>query len=76
MRIQRVVRRRLRSTDGAVHVVGDLNAVIAANVGEAAGSHQESSSHQSVSIVQTGGHTTVRHRSADTAAGPEQGGTT
>ncbi|GAC1344400.1 MAG: hypothetical protein NVSMB29_17990 [Candidatus Dormibacteria bacterium] len=72
MRVEKVIRRRVRSTEGSVQFAGDLNAVIAANVGETAGSHQQTSSEQRVSIVQTGGRTSVRHHSAKSAARPNK----
>jgi hypothetical protein len=52
VKVNKVIRQRIRRTAGGVNLVGDINAAIAGNVGEG-----ESSSHVSVSsrqdIVQT-----------------------
>ncbi len=51
MRIRKVVNRRLRGDSSRAHVVGDVNAVIAANVDEPGGdSHTQS--RRRVRIVQ------------------------
>jgi len=52
-----VLRKKLDSSEGGVHVAGGVNAVVAANVGEKGGSHTSVSSRQR--IVQRNGKTVV-----------------
>ena len=54
MRFERVIREKLRRSDDAGNVVADVNAVIAANVGER-GARTSTSSSSKVRIVQRAG---------------------
>ena len=45
MRIRRVIQRTLRGRAGGVDVVGDVNAVVAANLGESGESRVSATSH-------------------------------
>ena len=56
MKLRKVINRRIRRSGDGVDVVGDVNAVISANVGER-GSHSTVSSSQR--IVQRSGRTEV-----------------
>jgi hypothetical protein len=55
MRVAEIIRRRLRSRSEGVDFAGDVNAVIAANVGERGASTRVSSEQR---IVQRSGRTT------------------
>ncbi|PZS16220.1 MAG: hypothetical protein DLM54_11560 [Acidimicrobiales bacterium] len=68
MKIQRAFRRRLRTNNGGVRVVADLNAAVSANISEPSdaseppGSEASAASHQVTEIVQQGASTRGRRR--------------
>jgi hypothetical protein len=70
MNVRKIINRRIRHSDDGVDVVGDINAVISANVNEPRGSSHVSSKQR---IVQPGGRTTVTEETSD-ARGSGQGG--
>jgi hypothetical protein len=53
VKMQKVIRKRIRRNDGGINLVGDINAVVAANVNERGSSSASVSSRQQ--IVQTTG---------------------
>jgi hypothetical protein len=55
MRVAEIIRRRIRSKSGGVDFAGDVNAAIAANVGERGAATRVSSSQH---VVQHSGRTT------------------
>ena len=61
MNVRKLIQRRIRERRGGVDVVGDVNAAISANVAERGGSSHVSSRQ---TVVQRGGETTVRTKSA------------
>jgi hypothetical protein len=64
--IKKVIQRRIRHAGAGVNAVGDVNAVIAANVNEGGSrTHVSSRSHQR--IVQRSGRTTYAREDADEA---------
>ena len=62
MKINRIIRKRLIDSDG--NPIGDVNAAVAVNVGEAGGSEAHVSSHSRVVQTSRGGqvHTTSESR--------------
>lgn len=56
MDIRKIINKRLRHEGDGVHLAGDVNAVISANVGEP-GSVSKTSSRQRTRIVQRSGET-------------------
>lgn len=56
MRMAKIIRRRIRERLGGVDVVGDVDAAVAANVGERGATTRASSSHR---VVQRSGRTVV-----------------
>jgi hypothetical protein len=59
MDLRKVINKRIRHTAKGVDVVGDINAVVAANTGKRDSTHV--SSRQRTRIVQQGGRTEVFH---------------
>jgi hypothetical protein len=70
MKLHKVVRKRIRRTDGGINFVGDVNAAVAANVNEPASSHVSVSSRQH--IVQTTGR--ARRKTEEEQRGREHSG--
>jgi hypothetical protein len=68
MRVAQIIRRRIRNRSDGVDFAGDVNAAIAANVGERGGATHVSSS-SSQRIVQRSGQT----QRSDRAGHDEQG---
>lgn len=66
MNIRKIINRRIRHEGDGVDVVGDVNAVISANVGERGGSSHVSSKQR---VVQRSGRTAVSE------SGTTEGGT-
>jgi hypothetical protein len=58
VQLHKVIRKRIRRTDGGSNLVGDVQAVIAGSIGESGASHVSVSSRQD--IVQDSGRSTRR----------------
>ncbi len=71
MNVRKIIQRRLRHRGGGVDVVGDVNAVVAANVNEPGGNSSVSSRQR---IVQRDGRTVVSETSAAADRAPDEGG--
>jgi hypothetical protein len=69
VRLNRIVRKRLRDADG--EVVGDVNAAIAVNVGEAAGSEVHVSSNSRI-VQGASGARAQERRSAAPPTEPDE----
>jgi hypothetical protein len=70
MDVRKVVNRRIRHSRDGVDVVGDINAVIAANVNEPGGSSHVSSKQR---IVQRNGETVVSEHTTEGGPRGRQG---
>lgn len=64
MKVKRVIRRRLRNSDGGVKMVADLNVAVAANVSEPYGSETLAASHRVTEIAQRGRSGSRRRQAA------------
>jgi hypothetical protein len=72
MNFRKIINRKLRHEGEGVQVAGDLNAVVAGNVGrKGSGSHV--SSRQSTRIVQRSGETVVDESRSETSEGGADG---
>ena len=67
MNVRKLIQRRIRHQGGGVDLVGDVNAVIAANVNDRGSSHTSVSSRQR--IVQQGGRTVVSEERSESREG-------
>jgi hypothetical protein len=65
VQLHKVIRKRIRRTDGGSNLVGDVQAVIAGNIGESGSSHVSVSSRQD--IVQDSGRSTRRNTTQEDA---------
>ena len=68
MNIRKLIEKRIRHSSGGVDVVGDVNAVIAANVDERGSTSQVSSRQR---VVQRSGETVVSETQTTTEGGAE-----
>jgi hypothetical protein len=68
MNLRKVINKRIRHAGKGVDVVGDVNAVIAANTGKRGSTSHVSSKHNT-RIVQRGGRTEVYHDESETRSG-------
>jgi hypothetical protein len=71
MRFSKLIQRRIRRQGKGVDLIGDVNAAIAANVGERGGTTRTSSSQR---IVQRSGRTVVSETRGTTETEEENGG--
>lgn len=73
MNVRKIIQKRIRRDDGGVHIVGDVNATIAANVNEPGGHTHVSTRTR---VEQRSGEASERRRSArpDGQAKNEGGG--
>jgi hypothetical protein len=69
--IRKVINRHFRRADNGVQAVGDVDAVISANVGEKGGSVSHTSSRQRSRVVQRSGKTVVSETHEETRDGSE-----
>ena len=69
MSLRRVINKRIRHSAKGLDLVGDINAVIAANTGRGSTSHV--SSKQNTRIVQRGGRTEVFEDESSTESGAD-----
>lgn len=67
MKIRKIIQRHIRHERDGVHVVGDVNAAVSANVNEPGGSSTHVSSKQTV--VQRGGKTVASEGATDEEGG-------
>lgn len=65
--MRKVVRKRVRRTEGGVNIVGDVNAVVASSSPEAGGA--SASARQRVRIVQRNGQTLVTEEHVERTTG-------
>jgi hypothetical protein len=68
MNVRKIINRRIRHSDDGVDVVGDINAVISANINEPGGSSHVSSRQR---IVQRAGERVVSDESDEGGSGAQ-----